>query len=1107
MIKRLIFITLTALIFNISWAQEGSYSTSGLEQYRKGVELFDKEKYASSKSVFEDFIEHNSNDHQKLLVDANYYKALCAVHLFNNDAEFLLSNFIVSFPESPRVKELYFVMGNFQYRKKKYSKAIKWYKIVDEFELSEEEGIEYNFKLAYSYFMKGKAKISPEKPTNKYIDLASERFLKIKDGDNKYAIPAKYFYAHIAFGNKKYETALRDFKALEEDDLFGSIVPYYIIQIYYFQNKNNEVVAYGPRLLDSLSTRRIPEISRILGEAYYKTERFAQAIPYLKKYQEGGPSFTRSDVYQLAYAYYRTKDYKLAAQNFEDISNRKDSLSQNAYYHLADCYLQSGNKEKAMLAFQEASSLDVLPEVKEDAMYNYVKLSFELSYSPFNDAITAIQDYLEAYPNSKHHDEAYGYLSQVFLSTKNYQLAIQTIEKIENKTPALVESYQKVTYYRALEFYVDRRFNEAIDMFDKSIDNSRYNLKTRALAKYWRAESFYKIKKWEKSYTDFNDFVLTSGAFGTEEYKDAHYNMGYALFKLHDYTKAIVWFRKFTEFSRTQKLTKVADAFNRVGDCYFISQNYHFAVDYYEKSIELKRRNVDYAIFQKAFSLGLLKKYDEEIDQLQLLIQSFSESAYLDDAFFEMANAYKYLNANDAAIERYNMIINNFPNSEYRPLAYLQSGMLENNSNKTETALHKFKSLISDYPKSDEAQKALIIMKNIYIDINNVDEYIDFANNNSVETEVSKIEADSLTYITAETLYMSGDCAASVKGFKKYIDKFPTGRYLLNANYFKSDCEFNTKDYESALSSYDYIIEQSANDYTEDALLKAAFITFNDSNYTRAQEIYSKLVKNSSNNTSLLTAKIGLMRTNYQLKNYPQAIKSAMGVLTLSEESKSLIREVHYTIGKSFIATGDIEGAYAEFSIISEEAKSKEGAEANYQIIKIDYDKQNFEQAIKQINSFKESGSPHQFWVAKSFMIWSNIFRSKEDYFMAKAILESIIKNYNNSTDGIVKLAEEKLYIIEDIEVEEEAMKEAIEIEINLNDNENHDKLFMDEEQESEELIIPDLEDSEKPELEKSEAPDDGKPIEEKEKPKDEPTGSENQEKTTIETKEVSDEK
>lgn len=1032
MTKRLVFTALLSLLLCVSWAQEGSYYTSGLEKFRKGVELFDKEKYASSRDVFDDFLESKPQKQDKLTVEAHYYRALCAVELFNNDAEFLLSHFLVQFPESPRVKELYFVMGNFQYRKKKYNKAIKWYKKVDTFKLETEQREEYQFKMGYSYFMRDKT------------EFASKHFIKIKDGESKYAVPAKYFYAHIAFDEKKYETALKAFKTLEQDDLFGPIVPYYIIQIYYYQKNNEAVVSYAPLLLDSLNTRRIPEISRILGEAYYKTERFEQAIPFLLKYKEKTEDFTRADMYQLAYAYYRVNNFQSAADQFEEVHKRKDSISHNAFYHLADCYLKLNEKEKAMSAFQQAAKLKVIPDVQEDAMYNYAKLSYEISDSPFHSAIKAIKDYLKAYPKSKHHDEAYSYLSKVFLSTKNYQLAIETIEEIGNKTPEVTESYQRVTYFRALERFTDKEYSKALRLFDKSIANSKYDLKTRALAKYWRAESLYRVKAYGKSFDGFNDFVLTSGAFGSEEYKDAHYNMGYALFKLHDYTKAIVWFRKYTEFTQSQKLSKMSDAYNRIGDCYFISKNYHFAIDYYDKSIEIKRNKVDYALFQKAFSLGLLKKHTEEIQDLQDLIQNYPNSSYLDDAIYEMANAYKYINSNDAATEQYTKIIKQFPNSEYRAKAFLQAGQLHYNNSKNDQALMNFKSLITDYPKSTEARNALLIMKNIYIEMNEVDAYIEFANNNAVETEVTKIEADSLTYITAENLYMEGDCEQSVPGFIKYINKYPDGRYLLNAHFYKSDCEFGKKAYQSALTSYDYIVNQAANEYTEDALVKAAYITSNAGDYERSAELYQQLLSNSNNNKSLKTAKIGLMRSEFKLKDYNKSIPSAMRVLTMTDVSKALEREVHYVIATSFLKTGDQEGAYTEYMLIADQAKSKEGAEANYRMIQIDFDRNDFDKAIEQITALRKANSPHQKWVGRSFIVLADIYKEKDNIFQAKYTLTSIIDNYRNKEDGVIKLAEEKFNDLIELEIDEQELDQAIDLEINLNDEE-YNQLFEEE--------------------------------------------------------------
>jgi len=1012
-------------------AQETSYYLSGMGEYQKALELFEKEKYAEASSVFEDYIKKQKDKDDIFFVNAHYYRALCATKLFNSDAEFLISHFLVQFPESPKVKALYFVMGNFQYQKKKYQKAIKWYEKIDVYDLTEEKKQEYYFKLGYSYFRRDK------------MEAASSLFAKIKDTDSKYAVPAKYFYGHIAFEEKKYETALKNFEDLEEDDLFAPIVPYYIVQIYFYQKRYKDVIRYAPALLDSSKTRNIGEISHILGDSYYETHQFEKAIPYLERYKKNTNDFSREDAYQLAYAYYKTENYPKAVSVFSKIRKRKDTITQNTYYHIADCYLKEGNKDRAMLAFQQAYQLDVLPEVKEDAMYNYAKLTYELSYSPFNDAIDAFEEYLHTYKKSPHHDEIYQYLTEVFLSSKNYKKAIKSIAAIKKKTPKIIESFQKVAFYRALELFNDAKFKESIALFNKSIENSKYNLLIRALSKYWRAEAFYKVKKYQKAFDDFNDYVLTSGSYGQKEFKDAHYNMGYCLFKLHRYADALVWFRKYVDFMDPARMDKKADADNRIGDCYFISKQYAFAIDYYKKAIALAQINIDYAMFQKGFSEGLLKKYQDEINTLKDLVATYPSSIYRDDAVYEIANAYELMNDHTSAISYYADLIDKFPHSKYRAKAYLKRALLDYNNNRNDDALLSLKKLVAEYPKTEEAQKALLIMKNIYVDLNKVDDYINFAENNNVETEISKMEKDSLKYVVAENLYMNGNCEESIKAFDKYIQQFPKGRYLLNAHYFKADCAFKNKDYTNALVSYDYVISQNTTEYMEDALLKAASISFNDSDYTRAITYYQKLEQNYSRKSNLLVARVGLMRSYYRLKEYQEAIKSAMRLLPETTDKEALAREVHYVVGNSFYALKDIDAAYPEFSIISDNLKSAYGAEAMYKMIDIEFQRKDYDLAINLIKKFKAAHSPHQYWVAKSFIVWAKIFLLKEDYFMAKATLQSVIKYYPNDADGLKKEAEDNLNNVLDAEEEDAELNEAIDdVEINLNEDAKENKLF-----------------------------------------------------------------
>ncbi|GAI19741.1 unnamed protein product, partial [marine sediment metagenome] len=276
-----------------------------------------------AQKCFQKVVNYYGDAYCDIKTDAEYYSALCAIEMFNKDADYLITKFIAEHPESPKVKFANFQMGKSQYRKKRYKKAIIWLEKVDTYNLSNEQLAEYYFKLGYSYFIR------------KDYEKAGKAFYEIKNADTKYSAPASYYYSHIAYINKNYQTALEGFQKLTENENFAPVVPYYIAQIYYFQKKYEKIIDYLPPLLDSATTKRKPEIARIIGVAYYYTSKYKEAVPYLEIYKNKSKFYTREDSYQLAYAYYRTQNYEKADTAFQKVTGKNDSLAQNAYYHLA----------------------------------------------------------------------------------------------------------------------------------------------------------------------------------------------------------------------------------------------------------------------------------------------------------------------------------------------------------------------------------------------------------------------------------------------------------------------------------------------------------------------------------------------------------------------------------------------------------------------------------------------------------------------------------------------------------------------------------------------------------------------------------------------------
>ena len=166
-------------------------------------------------------------------------------------------------------------------------------------------------------------------------------FEKVKTRNSKYTSPANYYLAHIAYTDGDYETALAGFTELMNDDNFKAVAPYYILQILFVQEKYDEVLAMAPGMLENATEKRAPEINRVIGESYYRTGHFEEALLYLEQYHKSkGLAVAREDNYSYAFCLYKASQYETAADYFEKVTGAQDELAQYAYYYLADCYLQ-----------------------------------------------------------------------------------------------------------------------------------------------------------------------------------------------------------------------------------------------------------------------------------------------------------------------------------------------------------------------------------------------------------------------------------------------------------------------------------------------------------------------------------------------------------------------------------------------------------------------------------------------------------------------------------------------------------------------------------------------------------------------------------------------
>lgn len=1002
--------------------QTEAYQAPG-DIYESALELFHKQKYGAAQKQFTKVIDLIEAPSSQMEANAEYYAAICALELFNRDAEEMLNNFIDNHPENSKVRTAYFQLGKFQYRKDRHRQAIRSFEQVDIYDLSHKEKMEYFFKLGYSYFRQDKK------------EEAKTNFYKIIDKDNEYQDPANYYYGHIAYENKNYETALKSFNKLLDNEIFKPVLPYYITQIYYKQEKYDKLLKVAPRLLENATDKRKPEIARLIGDSYYQTERYAQAVPYLEQYHQSARRSTkRGDHYQLAYAYFKSQKFKKAIKQFDKVTGKKDTMTQNAYYHMGHCYLKTENKKFALNTFLSAYKNQSVEEISQDALFSYAKLAYELSYDPYNEAINAFQKFTREYPNSERVDKANSYLVKLFLSTKNYKQAFEVIQQIENKSTKLKIAYQKITYYRGVELFNNGHIHKAINLFDTST-NYNYDKKLSAKALYWSAEGLYRKGKYDQAIRKYKQFQVTSGAFKLPFYNESSYNIGYAHFKQKEYAAALTAFRKFADNAEKNSDPIYNDALVRTADCYYATKEYREAVKTYNRVIQLQKRDVDYALYQKALARGVMGDFKEKAATLKKLVNDMAQSPYADDATYELANTYLVIDNNQQALLYFNHLINNYPNSSKLVKAMQKKALVYYNTDNFKLALNTFKHIRDKYPGTKESKEALVSIRNIYTNTNRPEEFFKYAKENAIE--VSSAEQDSTTYLAAEKIYMDGDCEKSLRSFRKYLNKFPKGVFALNAHYYMADCLYRNGKINKAASHYQLIADTSMTKFKEKSVMRLAHIRYEQDNYNSALKYYQLLGEISDFKNNIIESRKWVMRCHKKLNNHKKAMMTARKLINTEKISNEWENEAHMTVGKAAMAMDSTSTALEAFKFLSKNLSNEMAVEAKYLIAKIEFDSKNLKKAENLLFEIINEAPSYDYWIGKSFILIADIYFKRDNVVQAKATLQSIIDNYEYNPDSnrpnLIEVAKSKKQDIIQKEKEKQKEKSSDKEEMELN--------------------------------------------------------------------------
>ena len=857
-----------------------------------------------------------------------------------------LKAYLKTYPYTTYEDEVRFMIGALETERGQYKQAVKDMEHINVKLLSRKHVEEYLFDAGYAQLM-----MQDYKRAGAYF-----KNLNTQKG--------RYYYAYCLYKQGQYDKALPVLLELENVAAYKKTVPYYLVQIYYSQQQYDEVKTRAEQLLrEQPDCENTGELHRMLGEIYYRDGDYQQAIVHLDAYAQAfraqGIELVRNDLYLLGLAYYQTAQYEQAISSLKQVKNERDSISESAYMTLGHAYRALGQTEQAKLAYQATMAQGLKEEMKEEAMYNYTLCTYSSS-TALGESVTAFTDFLAAYPESKHVEAIYELMSDALRKSKNYKAALEALSTINNPNRKMLETMQYLRFQLGTDAFLQNKLTESRQWMTQVLEKTPH-LSSLEEARYWRAEASYRLKDYKTAGADVTAFLSSPEARKSPNYKAALYLRGYVAFNDKRYPDAEKVFEQYVQLVDVEDVT-FADALNRLGDCAFSTRNFDKAIRYYGQVVGLHASGSDYALFQKGYAQGLQRQYSKKIETLKSLLETSPKSDYADDALYEIARAQLQLDNEREAIEAYNKLLKQYPNSAFARKSSLELAMLYRNQREYSKAIAAYKQTISTYPASEEAYSALSGLEATYIEINKVDEFVQYtAELSKLKMNVS-LKEDSLSYAAAERQYQQGNMDAAYATYKK-------------------------------------LAERTGSIYRMEACTRVAEISYDKGDYATALLYFQKMASLAGKSQELNTARLGVLRCSYLLGKNETTIEVAGQLIDDMQADEQVKREAHYNRGKAYVDSKKYGQAVVDFNSINDEVRTAEGAEAKYLTAECYYNMGALDNAEQEIMSFAGMNTQQQYWLARALLLLADINLKRGDDFQARQYLLSLQANYKQADD------------------------------------------------------------------------------------------------------------
>lgn len=891
---------------------------------------------------------------------------LAAVAAFNGgmpEARTLLTAYVRQFPGATNVTSARLMLATITFYSGEYSRALEQFARIDAGQLNDNEREDLIYRKAYSLMKLGD--FGQATPLMQSLAQTS-----------RYGSSAVFYEAYMAFADGEYGYAMSLFEKCDKTKAPGNMADYYIAQILFRQAKYADAL----NLLMPLMARKdvepefSDEIERIAGESFYAIGDDNRAMVYLNTYiSKYGDEAPLSTKYIVGVERYQTADYDQALELLAPVSSLNDAMGQSAALTMGQAYLAKGNNKSALMMFNKATQLDFDPSLTEIAYYNYAVAQVDGGRIPFGNSVQTLEDFLKRFPRSRYADSVREYLVKGYMATDDYQGALRSLNAIKNSSSeAVKQARQQVNFVLGTRALQAGNANEAISYLKDSEKYSSANAEIARQADLWLGDAYYAAGDYSAAATQYRKFLAKTPVSDPNR-STAQYNLAYSLFGARNYADARKNFESIVA-DRNQSSDVKADGYNRIGDTYYYDKQLAQAKEAYRKAYDTNPGSGDYSLLQIAMMDGHLGRHQDKLQTLTELIIKLPKSPLRSKAMTEKALTYVVIGNRAAAIDEYKQIATNYRATAQGRNALLQLAILSDNSGDSQSAVDYYRQVVTNYPTSSEAALAVEDMKRIYGERNNIEELNSFLESIKGAPQLDATERNAIAAAGLLRKAKSADSADS---------RLATANELL----------VNYPDAEGA----------------EEALSIAAAAYMELGLTDKALKTYSELEQKASSPTMRHAARMGMLRSAAEMGDDKSVLSVSADIIANAGAAGADINEVKFRRAVALHSTGNSAEALNLWKELSKSMSTLYGTRSAFEIADHYFRQGQLDKAASQAESIIDANPPQPYWLARTFILYSDVLRAQGSDFEADEYLKVLRSNYPGTETDIFLMIDKRL--------------------------------------------------------------------------------------------------